>query len=264
MNFFKQSFLYVLLSTLLLILLISRFAMKDGKPHCDNFLVNVYLYIALSFSLIGLYIHFFNKVLSTPKEIYKLIPFYSAYLHSFPSVWFYVLFLVVSFGSLIALVSRSVFSKEGFLTNHALWAIFLGTLALTTYPFFKSIEFSPLIGYALYMTSIVFTVMSAAVYAYPSFFERTYKTAIAALLIGLISIILIELILTITNAYNTQVNRFMFYAILIVFSLLVSYDTSRMFTYAKQCVDSPNYPKISTSQTLNIINLFQNFLIRRR
>ena len=47
-------------------------------------------------------------------------------------------------------------------------------------------------------------------------------------------------------------------------AFLVSYDTSRVFQYAKMCVDSPNYPKISTSQTLNIINLFQNFLVRGR
>ena len=260
MNFFKQSLLYVILSTILLIILISRFAMKNGKPHCDNFIVNVYLYIALSFSLIGLYIHFFNKFLSKSSEVDKLIPFYNAYMHSFPSMLFYVLFLVVSFGSLIALVSRSVFSKEGFLMNHVLWFVFLGTLSLLTYPFFKSIEYSHLIGYAIYMTSIVFAVMSAVVYVYPTFFEKTYTTAMMALLIGLISIILIEIVLLITNSYNKNINRFMFYLVLIVFSLLISYDTSRMFTYAKKCVHSPNYPKISTSQTLNIINLFQNFL----
>lgn len=264
MNFFKQSLLYVILSTILLILLISRFAMKNGKPHCDNFIVNVYLYIALSFSLIGLYIHFFNKFLSKPSEVDKLIPFYDAYTHSFPSMLFYVLFLVVSFGSLIALVTRSVFSKDGFLTNHILWIVFIGTLALLTYPFFKSKEYSHLIGYAIYMTSIVFTVMSAVVYAYPTFFEKTYTTAMMALLIGLISIIILELIFIFTNSYNESINRFMFYFILIVFSFLVSYDTSRMFTYAKQCIHSPNYPKISTSQTLNIINLFQNFLVHSR
>jgi hypothetical protein len=82
------------------------------------------------------------------------------------------------------------------------------------------------------------------------------------LLISLIAIIVFELMLIFTGTYNVFIEKIMFYSILVVFSLLVSYDTSRMFEYAKICIDSPNYPQISTSQTLNILNLFQNFLIR--
>ena len=263
MNFFKQSFMYIFMSTIILGALIMRFAMKNGKPHCDHFIVNVYLYIALSFALIGLFIHFFNHFLNKKKDIYKLLPIHQAYKQTIPSVLLFILFLFISFGSLILLIIQDVFSKKGFLLNHALWLIFLSCLSFLTYPIFKSIEYSNLIGYAIYMTTIVFVMMSIIVYIFPTFFEKTYKTAIVALLIGLISIILFELILIFTNGYNEFNRRFMFYFILIVFSFLVSYDTSRMFQYSKQCVNSPNYPKISTSQTLNIINLFQNFLIHK-
>ncbi len=263
MNFFKQSFMYIFVTTIILCALVMRFAMKNGKPHCDHFIVNVYLYIALSFALIGLFIHFFNYLLNKKKDIYKLLPIYQAYKQSIPSLLLFILFLIVSFGSLIMLVVQDVFSKKGFLLNHTLWLIFLSSLALLTYPIFKSIEYSNLIGYGIYMTTIVFAIMSVIVYLYPTFFEKTYKTAMVALLIGLVSIILFEIILIFTNGYNEFNKRFLFYFILIVFSFLVSYDTSRMFQYSKQCVNSPNYPKISTSQTLNIINLFQNFLIHK-
>lgn len=264
MNFFKQSFLYVVLSTLLLCFLIYQLGMKNGKPHCDNFIVNVYLYIALSFSIIGLYIHFFNKFLNKTKKLNTLLPFHMASAQSMPTVIHFILFLVISFGSLIALVTRDVFSKDGFVANHVLWIIFLGSLALLMYPFFKSIEYSHLIGYAIYMTTIVFAMMSLIVYISPHFFEKTYTTAMMALLIGLIAIIILELILIFTNGYNESYNRILYYSILFVFSFLISYDTSRVFQFAKQCVNSPNYPKISTSQTLNLINLFQNFMIHGR
>lgn len=258
MNFIENSFLYVVISTLLLSVLIYRFAMKDNKPHCDNFVVNVYLYIALSFSLIGLFIHVINAFFYNRDT--KLIPINQTFL--FRSMYIFILYLVISFGSLILLSMQDIFSKEGFLLNHALWIIFISTLSLSTFPFFKSIEFSEYIGNAIYMTSVVFFLMSLMVYIFPGFFEKTYKIAIIALLIALITIILIEVFVSYTR--NSKFNRVMYYAVLVVFSLLVSYDTSRMFQYAKQCVDSPNYPKISTRQTLNIINLFQNFLIRRR
>lgn len=262
MNFFKHSFMYVLFATFILFVLIFRFAMKDGKPHCNNFIVNVYLYISLSFCLIGLFIHLFNQILNKSKDLYKLVSISKAFKQVIPSVLFYAIFLIISFGSLIMLVFQDVFSKDGFLLNHALWLVFLSTLAFLTYPFFKSYEFSNLIGYAIYMTSMVFIIMSLMVYLFPTFFEKTYQIAMIALIIALITIIIFEFILIFSNSYNVFNSRFMFYFILIVFAFLVSYDTSRVFQYAKMCVDSPNYPKISTSQTLNIINLFQNFLVR--
>ena len=266
MNFFKQSFYYVILTTIILVALIYRFAMKNGKPHCDNFIVNVYLYITLSICLIGLFMHAFNILLNNSKNRYKLLPLKNAFFansRSSLTILFYIIFLIVSFGSLIMLTLQNVFSKEGFLLNHILWVVFLSTLSLLMYPFFKSFQYSNLIGYAVYMTSIVFGLMSIIVYLFPTFFKETYKTAMMALLIGLISIIIFEIILIFTNSYNPLNRKIMFYFILIVFAFLVSYDTSRMFQYAKICVNSPNYPKISTSQTLNIVNLFQNFLVRR-
>ena len=263
MNFFKHSLYYVILTTIILSVLIYRFAMKNGKPHCDNFIVNVYLYITLSVCLIGLFMHLFNYILNTSKTLYKLLPIHKAFMQSGPSVLFYLIFLFISFGSLIMLVLQDIFSKEGFLLNHVLWVIFLSTLALLLYPFFKSLQYSHLIGYAGYMTTIVFAIMSVIVYIYPNYFQKTYTIAMMALLIALISIIIFELILIFTRSYNILNSKIMFYLILIVFSFLVSYDTSRMFQYSKMCIDSPNYPKISTSQTLNIVNLFQNFLVRR-
>ncbi len=263
MNFFKQSFYYILLTTIILIALIYRFAMKNGKPHCDNFVINVYLYITLSICIIGLFLHAFNLYFNKSSTLYELLPLYKAFKQTGTSVLVFVLLLFVSFGSLILLVLQNVFSKEGFLLNHTLWIIFLSTLSFILYPIFKSIQYSKFIGYAAYMTTMVFAIMSIIVYIFPKFFQNTYGVAMITLLISLITIIIFELMLIFTGTYNLLIEKIMFYSILVVFSLLVSYDTSRMFEYAKICIDSPNYPQISTSQTLNILNLFQNFLIRQ-
>ena len=93
--------------------------------------------------------------------------------------------------------------------------------------------------------------------------HRLPRTTLESVFYSLKIFIVFELLLIFTGTYNILIEKIMFYSILVVFSLLVSYDTSRMFEYAKICIDSPNYPQISTSQTLNILNLFQNFLIRQ-
>ena len=158
--------------------------MKDNKPHCDNFVVNVYLYIALSFSLIGLFIHAINAFFYNRDT--KLIPINQTFL--FRSMYLFILYLVISFGSLILLSIQDVFSKEGFLLNHALWIVFISTLSLSTFPFFKSIEFSEYIGNAVYMTSVVFFLMSLMVYILQSFSLKSLSLIheIQSLIVGCI------------------------------------------------------------------------------
>ena len=121
MNFFKQSFYYILLATIILIALIYRFAMKNGKPHCDNFVINVYLYIIkyLYHRIIFVVIY-----IGKSSTLYELLPLYKAFKQTGTSVLVFVLLLFVSFGSLILLVLQNVFSKEGFLLNHIMDNIF--------------------------------------------------------------------------------------------------------------------------------------------
>jgi FtsH-binding integral membrane protein len=56
--------------------------------------------------------------------------------------------------------------------------------------------------------------------------------------------------------YDYKTYRMISYFVILLFSIFISYDTSKMFTDAKNCVDSPNYPKASVGFFLDLINLF--------
>jgi FtsH-binding integral membrane protein len=100
--------------------------------------------------------------------------------------------------------------------------------------------------------------MSLAVYINPSFFERSYKFAITGLFVALIVIIISEIILIFYK--NKLAQKYITYFAIIVFSLLISYDTIELFNLAKNCVEYPNYPKSSLDFFITIINLFTDLL----
>ena len=151
---------------------------------------------------------------------------------------------------------QNVFSKDGVILNHTTWIIFLASISITLYPIFKSKELHNIVQKALLTTLIIFLIMSGVVYLYPSFFENTYKKAITALLIALVAIIITELFLIITGIYDKGTYNMISYFVIGLFSLYISYDTSRIFEYAKKCIDSPNYPKVSTRLFLDVMNIF--------
>ena len=61
----------------------------------------------------------------------------------------------------------------------------------------------------------------------------------------------------------SQTHRTVSYVVIVVFSLLVSYDTSRIFMLADRCVNYPNYPKSSITFFLDVINLFARIISLR-
>tara|TARA_B100000424_G_C22929590_1_gene494533 strand:- start:171 stop:494 length:324 start_codon:yes stop_codon:yes gene_type:complete len=100
--------------------------------------------------------------------------------------------------------------------------------------------------------------MSLAVYINPSFFERSYKFAITGLLVALIVIIISEIILFFYK--NKLAKKYITYFAVIVFSMIISYDTIEVFNLAKNCVKYPNYPKSSLDFFITILNLFSGLL----
>lgn len=258
---YRLFLIFSILVTLALSVLTYKSAFVDGKPHCNNFVTNVYLYLACAIALSGCFVHLYNIVLNTPSKRGILINEYDAFVQIYPYMWIAIL---ISFVSIIILSMQNVFSKDGTLLNHTTWIVFLASISITLYPIFKSKELHTIVQKALLNTILIFLIMSGIVYAYPEFFENTYKKVMTALLIALIAIIITELFLILTRTYNKETYNIMSIVVICLFSLYISYDTSRIFDYAKKCIDSPNYPKVSTRLFLDIINIFMRIVGRSR
>ena len=134
--------------------------------------------------------------------------------------------------------------------------MFIKALSFMIIPI-TSMSSDSMIYMALYFTFSIFIIMSALVYMYPSLFKKTMNFMFPGLLVALIMIILIEVYLIfIKQKYPTNIHRYISYAVVILFSLFISYDTQLMFEEAEICRKYANYPESSMKFILDIINIF--------
>ena len=250
----------LLLIAILLLYLISAFSFKNGKPTCNNYVINNYLYLALSICVLGLSIYtihkyFFNNETSYSKLFQKIAPYF-------------LLIFIVSLVLIFIISTRPTFDRNtsNVITNHLLWLMFVFLMAIILAPRVVSKETKDYVNEAVYLTVLIFILMSSAVYMFPKFFSESFSFMYPALLIALISIIIFEIFNIFTYKDKdtfTQTRRIISYVVILVFSLYVSYDTSKMIFLSKICVNYPNYPKTSVMFFLDVINLFSRILFLR-
>jgi FtsH-binding integral membrane protein len=215
----------------------------------------------MSICLVGLFAYMLNELLwknnndkNNPMNIQEIISKLGGY---------YWVSLLSSFILVIMIAFRALYSKDGHILNHILWILFILSISVMIYPAFKDEKTYEHVDNALLSTSIIFILMSAIVYLYPSFFQKTYNFMIVGLTIGLIAIIIVEIIslFFISKSENYKSwRKYLTYFIILLFSLFVSYDTIGVFNQAKYCVNYPNYPKSSLNFFLDILNLFTSLL----
>ncbi len=230
------------------LLLINNFSFKDGVPTCDNFLVNNYLYLALSIMLLGLGVNSLKT-----------------WNYTFMNYMYTFLFSII----LIILIStQNTFQKTmtEVVLSHIYWGLFVLFLSISMAGFLGAFPTQNYMNSTIMLVSAIFVMMSSIVYLFPDFFMESYNFAMLGLLIALICIIIIELFSLLFANRNDLLRTYKYtsYAVVFIFSLLISYDTSRVITQAKQCEDYPNYPKTSTSFLLDIVNLFKRIMFLRR
>jgi hypothetical protein len=209
--------------------------------------------LALSLTLVGLFIHLYNYLLNENRNLSKLLPIEQVFNQIAP---YHIAAILFSFVFIILISIENIYNTSGFTYQHATWGSFIACISLIMYPYFKSKELYLHVNNAIIMAIMIFLIMSFVVYLKPEFFEKTFSTAIVGLLVALIAVIIVELTMLFMGNYNYKTYRMISYFVILLFSLFVSYDTVEMFKYAKNCVDSPNYSKASVGFFLDLINLF--------
>ena len=259
---FTKFYLYAgIIAFIIILYLITQSAFKNGMPTCNNYVFNVYLYLAMSITLLGLFAYVINEIISkNEKEKHELMPM--TYVHQKLGSYTWI-GMLVSFIFVIMIAFSPSFSKEGHVYHHIIWILFLASISVMIYPYFKSQEISGVIDDALISTAFVFIFMSILVYNSPKFFSSSYHYVVPGLIVGLLAIILVSLynifITKDTETYK-KTSLYISYFVILLFSVFVSYDTSHMFEMAKICVKYPNYPKSSVNFFLDLLNLFVSFV----
>lgn len=246
----------LLILSIFILYLISSSSFKNGMPTCNNFVINTYLYLAFSICFLGLSVHYIHKWLfGATTDYMKLSKSLMKY--------FFLLFLL-SIGLIIYIASSPTFDTTNrVFINHFLWLLFILIFGVILIPRVKSNQVGKFVDEAVYLTAMIFIVMSSLVYAFPVFFSKTFNFMYISLLISLIVVIILELLnfFIVSEKMEFIANRrIISYIVIIIFSMYVSYDTQKVLQLSKICKNYPNYPKTSVSFFLDVINLFSRIL----
>ncbi len=245
----QQFFIYAFF-IFILTLLIFNFSFKNGKPTCNNFIVNSYLYIGLGVVLLGLFNYAFE--------------FYNLNLNLYTAILAFILTIVLIF-------AITYFrTKQNYLLNHILWLLLIIGFSMMIYPMSSLPKYKPYINRTIMIVACIFFIMTLMVYIFPKFFETNYGILGMGLFVALLSVIIVEVIYLIykvaTKQYEyTNLNRYITYFVIVLFSLFISFDTQTLKQRSKTCKESnifnyPNYPLESLDIILDLINLFVRIL----
>jgi FtsH-binding integral membrane protein len=241
----RQVFLYLGMLFILL-LLIFNFAFKNGAPTCNHFMMNIYLYLGLSLTILAITCY--------------ITEYYNIQINMLSLLLLFILTI-----ALIIMIHYVQFNKNIFL-NHLLWFVLIICFGLTLAPVVNNERYKPYINSSIMIVTFIFIGMTLLTYAFPKFFESTYEAVMSALFIGLIAIIIVEIIniiyKSVTKQYEfSKFNRFTSYIVILIFTAFVGYDTTFLKIKSRRCKEEsvfnyPNYPLDSLQLILDVINLF--------
>lgn len=209
--------------------------------HCDNYVLNTYLYFILSWGIVMAT----NSTLSNSNV--KLNDLFSG-----PFT------ILIFLGSLVLLMSLLFVPPKMFFTKHLLYISFIVLLGIFLYPYY--ITNKQLFHHVGGTTLLMFVVLSVIAFAYPQMISDGWGIYLFIALIGLLIARIMELFVK----FDSKKSRIISYISVIVFSLYIMYDTKKIIVNAKQCVN-PDYINESINLFLDSINLFQNnYLLSRK
>ena len=184
---FDKFYLYVILFiTIIILFMINKYSFIENTPTCNNFVLNVYLYLALSICSIGLFSYFINNTIYDNKDKTNAVSFVKTLNNLGP---YYLLSIVFSFIFIFLIAFTNEFTKSGVMYNHLIWGLFLFFISVTIFPKFKDPSTYKFIDDAFLMTITIFITMTATYFLFPNFFNKNYNFLGMGLFIGLLSII---------------------------------------------------------------------------
>ena len=216
-------------------------AIKDRKFVCNKYILNTYLYVILSFIIIGLHVLILeaNKIVFAPKL---------------------GLFLLIFLLLLILIGIIHYIPPENLILKHLVWGIFMILLATIFYPVYLMTSGQNIIPSAILTTLVLFILLSLVAYVNPDIISFKAGPILLALLV---IVIILELsMIFFARGKVSWLWRGVSYFVIILFSVYIIYDTKRLQHNAKQCVRA-DYITESLNLFLDIYNIFIRILTLR-
>ena len=206
--------------------------------QCKNYVLNTYLYIFLSFSII------FSSLLAIDENKINVKKLFlnSNYKH---------LFL---FFTIILIVFINFINSKYFILKHLVWLIWLILIGFIIYPVYNHNS------YIFYHSSIIsfLILIFMSLISYNNLFQNT-KINTQYLMISLFAIVfsqIVEKILKYKNIISKNIyNKLLSYLIIILFSIWTIKDTNIIINNSNNC-NNPDYINESLNMLINSLNIF--------
>jgi FtsH-binding integral membrane protein len=236
-------------------------SMKDGKPTCEKYILNSYLYLTVSISLLICLILLFN--LMFPNYVFKMFKGVSMLLMLISHLLLAFLFIYLI----------NTISPLNVYTKRLVWILFITNFAFLLLPliqiYFMFNQHGMLLSTLLLVIGIV-ALITLITYFNPDLIIKNSSGwlpyIIAALLILILSqfipLILCNLFINCNIDYLNSFYYYLAIAGVIIFTFIIIYRTKIIVENAAKCKspEDADYIKESSGMLISMINLFLDIL----
>lgn len=218
----------------------NSFSYNPIKFTCDNYVLNSYLYLILSWAII--------LAIITSMANYNIDPLTGVYQKQM---------LVAAIIAAIVVVSMSFLGPLDIIKKHMLYIVLLVALAAITYPL--RYIFPNKFYVFLWQTILILVTLAGISYMYPDLIGESAFGYMMLVLGGLIISGLGELAVLYfkPELYSGFYGTLTGYIGIALFMLFIVYDTNKIQQFAKNCVDA-DYIQQSTDLLLDMLNIISN------
>ena len=229
----------LLVVPVLLALVLYNTAFKNGKPICDNYILNVYIYAVFYLSLLGYFITLLMKMNVKWTRL---------------SLGMYILLLIINIGAYLGIL---FVSKNQVLLKHLLSLLYIlsGSVFLVIlFAFF----FPESIILSIGLTILLFTILTLFVWKYQDLISSRISIP---LVVVFIILAIAEFVIQIMFP-GSMLEKAIILIMLMVICYFLLVKTKRMIENEKTCVkdEGPDYVRESIGLVLTIENILARIL----
>lgn len=224
----------VLLPTIVVAIVLYVSAFKDGKPTCDNYIQNTYIYAIGYLFLLTYFVMWFAQY---PTFLNK-IDFINLMLVLLANVGLYFAILFIP--------------SENYALKHVLSILYIASASFLLSVIFQFFG-SDAVVFAAVITVIMFIVLSGLAFK----FQSLISTRISLTLVIVFIVLLVAELLVGLYFPSSILEKVIILAVLMVVCYFVLVKTKRIIENSQDC-DVPDYVKDS----IGLILSFQNILLR--
>ena len=246
-----NKYIFLILIFLVVFTIVVLALKNKSFRSCNNYILNVYLYIAFSYLFTRICIYIIDLIYDNDGLTDSL---------TIENDGVFIAACVIALVSLLCItLTTNIYG------TYFLYFIFLISLSFVLRPIFKFKQTVSIANNSLLQTVIMLLIMSVVSIFLTKYINRYGNFILTGLVVGLLSIVAMTIYNISINKSNLQelieTQQLITYFSIVVFAMFLAYDSYRIRKNSGLCFkNGANYPKASLNIYLDIVNVIMNLL----